>query len=414
MKNWLTQIVNAVMDHKVATFSSLILIVLQFTINQEWIINSSPSIIASLWFISVWLQNKQLENDSSNIESKSMNTCNSNLGEMTEAYRYIVDDEIKTISEDLSKSKHLVSSAVGSLGNSFQELNSLIQAQKERVSTIITSNTSSEDENGEGDDSTMNIETFAKETSEILEYFINLFIGISKQSIQTVHRIDDIVAHMDEVFTIIDDVKVIADQTSLLALNASIEAARAGEEGRGFAVVADEVRKLSKHSNVFNEKIRTQVELTRTAITEARNIVGDVASKDMTTAISAKDRVDTMLVQMSSMNKKTEIVLDEIFSLAENIDVKINDSVRGLQFEDILSQQIDAAISYLVTVKRFSDELSFKLADIPAEDITGSTNLNSHFLDISQSLKKIKEEWDQVKHNPTNHDSIDEGDIELF
>lgn len=94
----------------------------------------------------------------------------------------------------------------------------------------------------------LTMQEFTQATSSVLQYFIDLVVNISKQSVQTAYTIDDMVRQMAAIFALLANIKIITNDTHLLAPHAAVEAARAGEAGRGFAVVAAEVRCLSQHA----------------------------------------------------------------------------------------------------------------------------------------------------------------------
>lgn len=330
--------------------------------------------------------------------------------DVTTIFQTTVINELNDATNDLSRSKILLNSAITGLSQSFSELNTLIQTQKGYVSTAIA-NISGTDKQ---DSNSIDIETFANEVSVVIQHFINMLIEMSKESISTVHRIDDIIQNMDVVFELIDEVKGIADQTSLLALNAAIEAARAGEEGRGFAVVADEVRKLSKFSNDFNDRIRDQITKTRNSITDTRKIVGNVASKDMSMAISSKAKVDTMLEQVTLTNRNIAHIVASVLEITDNINLKINDAVRGLQFEDILTQQLDVTKRYLGAVGEFTTSYSGKIHAASDQFVNDNASASSLLVDIRDSINLLKQNWERDRHNPTNHSSVNQGEVELF
>ena len=323
-------------------------------------------ITLSLW---VYASLRSQSSASTNItaqEKKSQSEISSheNLIDFVTIINDALNTEVESSCKELKQARGVIGDAVSNLGSSFSGLNNDIQNQKGMVASLID-NVSGASLKGTGDnDKAIGIKEFANETSEILTYFIDLLVNVSKQSIETVHKIDDMVYQMDEIFKLLEDIKTIADQTSLLALNAAIEAAHAGEAGRGFAVVADEVRKLSQHSNKFNDEIRDHVEKTRVSITDARRIVGDVASKDMNMAISAKSRVDMMLEEVGNMNSRVSENLCEVSLISDNINNNVNQAVRGLQFEDIVSQQIDSSQKYLEKLKVFSNDILGSISEL--------------------------------------------------
>jgi len=344
-----------------------------------------------------------------------MNCDHKNLIEIISIINDVLNSEVDSTCKELSQARGVVADAVQNLGSSFSGLNTEVQTQKDMVVSLID-NVSGASLNGPGsDEKRIGINDFATETSEVLAYFIDLLVDVSKQSIETVHKIDDMVYQMDEIFKLLEDIKTIADQTSLLALNAAIEAAHAGEAGRGFAVVADEVRKLSQHSNKFNDEIRAHVEKTRVSITEARKIVGDVASKDMNMAITAKSRVDVMLQEVGAMNLRVSENLGKVSIVSDTINDNVNQAVRGLQFEDIVSQQIDCSQKYLDKLKGYTNNLLNKLVGIYEQaDSDENFDYKTSLSNIKNELNSAKTELNHERNKPAHQESIKQGEVELF
>ena len=238
---------------------------------------------------------------------------------------------------ELDQIQGLVADAVVSLHSSFTGLETLSHSEQEMVMSLIKQTTATvTSAEGESHD----VHGVIQEASQVMEYFINLIVDMSKGSIQLVEKIDDISTQADEIFKLLGGIKSIADQTNLLALNASIEAARAGDAGRGFAVVASEVRQLALHSNSFNKQIVDYMQSTKASIVEANHIVGDIASRDMSRAITAKGDVDEMLKALGSFNRQITEHLDEISDFTNQIKGNVTVAVRSLQFEDIVRQAV--------------------------------------------------------------------------
>ncbi|MCF6324495.1 MAG: methyl-accepting chemotaxis protein [Gammaproteobacteria bacterium] len=393
---------------------SIIFIVL--LVSGEYKLAEIPALIItlSLWvYASLKSQSFINKNIAAQEEKNQSETSNhENLIDFITIINDALNIEVESSCKELKQARGVVGDAVSNLGSSFSGLNSDIQSQKGMVVSLID-NVSGASLKGSGDnEKAIGIKEFANETSEILTYFIDLLVNVSKQSIETVHKIDDMVYQMDEIFKLLEDIKTIADQTSLLALNAAIEAAHAGEAGRGFAVVADEVRKLSQHSNKFNDEIRNHVEKTRVSISDARKIVGDVASKDMNMAISAKSRVDMMLEEVGNMNIRVSENLGKVSLISDNIDNNVNKAVRGLQFEDIVSQQIDSSQNYLEKLKIFSNDILSSLSELNSKEheITYDESIN----ELKSKLKESRSNFNHERDKPAHQESIVEGEVELF
>ncbi len=309
----------------------------------------------------------------------------------------LLAEEAAAVRQGIGRVKSLVADAVVSLEGAFRSLHEHTEGQARLVGELVSS--VQDATVGGEEDERLSVQAFAAETSEVLQYLVDLLVQVSKQSIEVVYRIDDMVREMDAIFGLVDEVKVIASQTNLLALNAAIEAARAGEHGRGFAVVADEVRNLSQHSHRFNEQIREAVHKTRESVDAVKGIIGEVASRDMNVAIAAKDRVDRMLAQIEALNRAMGEGLERVGGINEGIREQVGVAVRALQFEDIARQALEHGERRL----RRLEALERVLAELPADPRRAR-----------EALAELRAAWREEAAEPARQDAMDAGEVELF
>lgn len=321
-----------------------------------------------------------------------------------------LQDSSAGLRDELSQIQALVGDAVQTLNSSFHGINGESEAQVAIVRTMMADMSDQVESAG-----SISFSTFARETDDVLHLFVNHVVQISKDSMQMVEQIDDMVVQMDRADSLLNDVKTIADQTNLLALNAAIEAARAGEAGRGFAVVADEVRKLSQRSNRFNDEIRDVLGSSRADINQARETVAKLASKDMNFAIQSKSRVDSMMTQLEGMNTRLAEQLSEVSGLSGRINEAVGNAVRSLQFEDLVTQLVGYSSGRLDQVQQITGSLGLRIA-APQELEAQDDRLQA----LIQALIRLREDLAkqgrgaQAAHKPVVQANMQEGDIELF
>jgi len=319
--------------------------------------------------------------------------------------------ELKIITSKVDVMKSIVSEAVEGLSSSFTNLSMQSSSQENLVHEII--------EGLHSDEGDENQKSFIEETSEVLEYFVNNITEVSRGGMTMVYTVDDIETQMDNVNQLLGEISAVADQTNLLALNAAIEAARAGEAGRGFAVVADEVRALSRNSNNLNDKIRDVVEKSRTNISKAKEIVGEIAGKDMSVAMKHKARVDEVLKLMGEKDDFVNKKLIEVKGIASNVENGVGVAVRSLQFEDIARQQCEQLNSHIALVDKLFIDMQSEMVD--ARSVAGDASHISSIVILNNAIKGLNDKIEQVTkkanaiHSTTiSQNDLNEGDVELF
>ncbi|WP_051559907.1 methyl-accepting chemotaxis protein [Marinobacterium jannaschii] len=313
-----------------------------------------------------------------------------------------INHEVQFIHQEVERVKALIADAVKVMGGSFQTVNQLSETQGALIQEVIDTT-----QNNSGENS-ISIQEFVRETSGILEQFVDVMVNVSKQSLETVHNIDDMVEKLDGIFQLIENVESLAGQTNLLALNASIEAARAGEAGRGFAVVADEVRSLSINSAELNNQIRESINGAKESIAQLRDNVGRMASADMSDTIETKERVGEMLDYVADMNNFLGDRIQGMSDIEHQIDSAVGDAVRSLQFEDISSQALDSVRLHTATLSDISELMRL-------ERCTSSADIEEQLGQLKECCRERRSRAMEVNQSRTvSQQDMDEGEIELF
>lgn len=307
----------------------------------------------------------------------------------------------QSILAETDKVKKSIHEAVENLTQSFSGMNANAQETNSRISEVMSSITGEKTTDDESEQSTT-VENFAKEVSKILGEYVDILVDVSEKSVQAVHHIGDMVEELEQMFALLTEIRNIAEQTNLLALNAAIEAARAGEAGRGFAVVADEVRKLSQHTNNLSDQIRVRAEGAQSTMTEVKQIVGDIASMDLNSAINAKGHVDQMLENLESMNQLISTTLDNLDSLNQHVRQDVNNAVQALQVGDISDQLIGQITTKLNQMQSIEAHL---------REILRNCKVSA---DMAPQLSQLSEHIQQQQHSKTSTDSENQSDIDFF
>ncbi len=317
----------------------------------------------------------------------------------------LVEDQTIEINDSLTQINTVVLDATSKLGSSFTDLNRFSQQQGSLVLGMVKQ---------DGDSGSFNMRGFVDETNHLLQHFIQMLLSTSQTSMKMVYTIDDIAKEMDYAFKLLEDVSKIADQTNLLALNAAIEAARAGEAGRGFAVVADEVRNLSKNSNAFSEKIRAVIVKSKKDIAAAKGLVTEMASRDMTDTISSKDKVDTMLDDISRYDEHVSNELGKISAVTDDINQSVGVAIRSLQFEDVVSQVVSYSEKHVHRLNDLVHKLNTQMKDLHNRSNDNDLDTLLVLNEFKSSIELLKQEWSTPINKAVGQSSMEEGEIELF
>lgn len=382
-----------------AVLSSVAAVALQYY-GTESLPGLITTIIAFLlWALTYYIASRREVSDTEpqQIEDSAVPTCPKVMAEAMP----VLESTMQAVDLDLAKARDLLSEAVTGLQSSFRGLNQQAESQVEMVTELVQK--SSPDSITE--DEAISFSQFAQETNDVLEVFVEQIIASSKDSMDIVHSVNDLSEKMAKVVSLISGVQSIADQTNLLALNAAIEAARAGEAGRGFAVVADEVRALSQSSNQFGGEIRQVVDQAMRDIAMVQETTSKIASKDMTFAITSKERVDSMLNEVTMLNQFISERLELVSGMSNEMGQNVNDAVRAMQFEDVIRQLLEYVESRVANMSDFLHEVA------KVESVEDMQLLIQRIEQERNSLSESRTGDHYIKVQQT---SMDEGDVELF
>jgi len=312
--------------------------------------------------------------------------------------------------KEVTDVQRIVSQAIQGLVQSFSNITRQAKAQQE-IAMKLTNN-----QYIVGGQEDLTFETFAIQTNQTLDIFVDATVKTSATSIELVDRMVVINEKIARTLTFLGDIDAISKQTNLLALNAAIEAARAGESGRGFAVVADEVRNLSLRTNDFSQRIRDTIAEMAESITEADKSISALASQDMNFVLQSKLQVQQTMEHVRTLNTSLEKAVTDLNAIAAQVEQSTNHAITSLQFQDIVAQSLDHTerrIGGLHGIHTLLGELSSRVAKEGANP--GRFDIKQTLVELNDKLSgQIALVGDVMARNPVSQSSMSAGDAELF
>ena len=246
-----------------------------------------------------------------------------------------VRPEFKHIERENDKLRYVISDSVRQLFVVFKTMNEHLKQQHSFIKNILHDIDSSSEECSE---QISGMWELSQATSVILTELIELVVKTSRQNMDTVYQLEDATANIHTVFSKLDHLDGVAEQTGLLAFNAAIEASRAGEQGRSFALAAEQVRNMAMNSRQLSADVRAQVTGATDKIVGARDVMQEVAARDMKASIEVKGRVNDLLVRINALDHRFEENVNSISVLDTAMNDTMTEAIMALQFEDIANQ----------------------------------------------------------------------------
>ncbi len=239
-----------------------------------------------------------------------------------------------------------LSQAVGTVGNSAQELAAIGLQTRDRTDTMSEMSQRMSNSIQSVASATKQLGSSAREISVQIEEQVNASNSATHISSQSKIEIASLSEDAKKIGDVAELIKKVAHHTNLLALNATIEAARAGEAGQGFAVVANEVKSLAAQSQGAIASVSETVTKIQEQVNNTAETVGSVAEH----INMVQSGAGNIAIAISQQQAATQ----DINGHAENA---ANDAAKVLDF----SREVNMAA---INVGEVADEMQQVMLDL--------------------------------------------------
>ncbi len=282
-----------------------------------------------------------------------------------------IDEEVGILHGSLEQIQALAKDAVGSLSKSMHSLNHQVQRQSKLLDELsgITSNRG----RTEQDPESLSLGKFVDDSQSVIRYFMTLLNELGEQR-------DSYVQSLAQL----------KDQTGQLR---EATAQYTGENARD---------------------IRTRIATIRTLTDRQTDRIGQ--SKTWADAHGdANQAVKRMQDSRDKLQGMRDVVAMSVAAFSTQSSKDVDEAIRSLQFEDIVSQLVAGAQGRLDEVNQLVATLNSRvdrLKVIDAEDEPlGALEVVEN---IHSDVVKYTERLRASRHQPVGQSSLDEGTVELF
>jgi Methyl-accepting chemotaxis protein (MCP) signalling domain len=179
--------------------------------------------------------------------------------------------------------------------------------------------------------------SLAGASSALLNDFVRTMVRVGRDSMATIEEVITLGEQLSLLAKHGEGIDHIAVQTRQISLNARIETQRAGTAGRTFEVVANEVKRLANGSLALSQRMGASVTACQLHLARLRATAESLASNDMSAAVHAHRGLGAAIALLDSVQRELCVDLSQV-------DVCITQTVRALQFEDMVTQIIDLTL----------------------------------------------------------------------
>lgn len=144
----------------------------------------------------------------------------------------------------------------------------------------------------------VDVDQFAVDVRNVVKRYVIWLINYERSGNNSNQSIDQIAHQMEHLTNLVGQVRDSSLQAKLLALNVAIDAAKCGEGGAEMAFVAEQVRRLSQHSEDFSLNIHKEVNEAKESVQQAKDVVGDRSTKELTAAIATQTHVELLVDEL--------------------------------------------------------------------------------------------------------------------
>ncbi|RZA09584.1 MAG: HAMP domain-containing protein, partial [Moraxellaceae bacterium] len=170
---------------------------------------------------------------------------------------------------------------------------------------------------------------------------------------ETEKRIKRLGDRSQEITSIVNLINTIAERTHILALNASMHAASAGEAGKGFAVVAEEVQRLAENARGATSEISAMVNNIRVETSDTVNIMNKLITQVADGTKLAEDSGQ----RMHETEAATRQLVNHVKSIAVNSMNQANAANRVRDGALLITQSTEKTHGKLEEQREQTDEL---------------------------------------------------------